>query len=92
MVGGQRDVAYADLDQEFPRATEEGEQVNAPPIEQTPDFPLPVEESSKAGRPAGKLYGTSLIDQLENRKLEMRSKQRCVVIILSVRFKAFIPL
>ena len=37
-----------------------------------------LEDSSKPHRPAGKLYGKSLIDDLESRKAQMRSKQRCV--------------
>ncbi|KAF7433424.1 hypothetical protein PC9H_005376 [Pleurotus ostreatus] len=76
MVGGQRDVAYADLDRNLPRATQEGEQINTALPDQAPDLPLPLEDPSKKGRPAGKLYGTSLIDELENRKIQMRSKQR----------------
>ena len=35
-----------------------------------------IEEAKKA-KPAGKLYGRSLMDDLEARKIEMRSKQRC---------------
>ncbi|TFK43546.1 hypothetical protein BDQ12DRAFT_675151 [Crucibulum laeve] len=78
MVGGQRG-SYVDIDGTLPRATEDGEQVQLEPIVVEPDIPtpaLPMEESSKHTRPAGKLYGKSLIDDLENRKAQMRSKQR----------------
>ncbi|KAF7301662.1 hypothetical protein MIND_00731700 [Mycena indigotica] len=80
MVGGQRDVAYSDLDAQLPRAAQEGEQVQqTPPI--TEDEALlqttaSPEDQVKPGRPPGKLYGKSLIDDLEGRKAAMRSKQR----------------
>lgn len=62
----------------LPRATEDGEQVELDPHEKVeqPEISSPPEEHSKASRPAGKLYGKSLIDDLENRKARMRSKQR----------------
>lgn len=77
MVGGQRDVAYSDIDARLRRATEEGEQI----IEETPEEParpvtVVVDEPEVHGRPVGKLYGKSLIDDLETRKANMRSKQR----------------
>ncbi|EMD40827.1 hypothetical protein CERSUDRAFT_111413 [Gelatoporia subvermispora B] len=83
-VDGQRDVAYADLEKRLRRATEDGEQVDlealveeapAPPVViQTPD--LGVDDTDRSRRPAGKLYGKSLIDDLEARKAEMRGKVR----------------
>ncbi|KIY49181.1 hypothetical protein FISHEDRAFT_65246 [Fistulina hepatica ATCC 64428] len=78
-VDGRADVSYSDIDEHLPRAAEEGQQVQidtldaesiAPPIIFTPD------EDEAFRRPAGKLYGKSLIDDVENRKLQMRSKQR----------------
>ncbi|KAF8897519.1 hypothetical protein BD779DRAFT_1491321 [Infundibulicybe gibba] len=70
MVGGQ--VLSSE-----PRATEDGDQVF---LEPQPEAPVvvtpPVEEPPTFGRPAGKLFGKSLIDDLENRKAQMRSKQR----------------
>lgn len=77
MIGGQRDVAYADIDADLPRATEEGQQIflegEADVID---DEPRLLKDDDKALRPAGKLYGTSLIDDLETRKALMRTKQR----------------
>jgi len=84
MVGGERDVTYSDIDRTLPRATEEGVQmqilVEEPEIEEphVEDVPIPtvIAELQLPGRPAGKLFGKSLIDDLENRKAKMRSKQR----------------
>lgn len=77
VVGGQSGT-YLDVDGGLPRATEDGQQVmvEEPPEEDVLPPVLPPEEDSKALRPAGKLYGKSLIDDLENRKAQMRSKQR----------------
>ena len=84
-VDGQRDVAYADIESRMRRATEEGEQVNwdpEPEPEPEPEPPTPTNQiyvpdgPIPRGKPAGKLFGKSLIDDLEARKLEMRSKQR----------------
>ncbi|CAK5262693.1 unnamed protein product [Mycena citricolor] len=79
MVDGQRDVTYQDIDGDIPRAMEDGVQMQltAPP----PEFPeepqlMPPSEDHKPAKPAGKLFGKSLIDDLESRKLEMKSKQR----------------
>jgi hypothetical protein len=78
MVGGQRDVAYADIDSGLRRATEEGDQV----IEEVPEEeiarPVTVVVDEQDSRPPGKLYGRSLVDELERRKATMRSKQRYV--------------
>lgn len=76
MVNGERDIL--DMDRELPRATEEGEQaqLNSLGVDETFQMSLLEEEYSKPSRPAGKLYGKSLIDDLENRKAQMRSKQR----------------
>jgi hypothetical protein len=79
MVGGERDVAYSDIDRTLPRATEEGEQMQIldeePEVDEAPT-PVVLEDTSPPGRPAGKLFGKSLIDDLEHRKAQMRSKQR----------------
>lgn len=78
MVGGQRDVAYTDIDTGLRRATEDGEQVVEEFPEEEPARPVTVvvDEPESAGRPPGKLYGRSLVDELEHRKATMRSKQR----------------
>ncbi|KAF9462636.1 hypothetical protein BDZ94DRAFT_1219541 [Collybia nuda] len=75
-IGGQRSSGYTDGD--LPRAIEDGEQAqfetfepegSHSPVTRDPD-------DTQTGRPAGKLYGKSLIDDLENRKAQMRGKQR----------------
>jgi len=86
VVGGERDVTYSDIDRTLPRATEEGVQmqilVEEPEIEElhVEEVPVPavIAEPQLPSRPAGKLFGKSLIDDLENRKAKMRSKQRYV--------------
>ncbi|VDB97139.1 unnamed protein product [Peniophora sp. CBMAI 1063] len=75
MVDGQRDVAYADIDQGLERATEDGQQIVLPEDEEEPARPVSVIVDDFA-RPAGKLYGRSLIDELESRKATTRNKQR----------------
>ncbi|KZV76043.1 hypothetical protein PENSPDRAFT_570358 [Peniophora sp. CONT] len=75
MVDGQRDVAYSDIDQGLQRATEDGQQIMLPPDEEEPARPVSVFVDDFA-RPAGKLYGRSLIDELETRKATTRGKQR----------------
>lgn len=69
---------YPEGTNKLPRATEEGQQAELDPSgkEEPAEPPIPAEGPSKASRPPGKLYGKSLIDDLENRKLQMRSKQR----------------
>lgn len=70
-------VSYQDLNN-LPRATEEGEQAVFDPVVKditVPDVPA-LDADGKIARPAGKLYGKSLIDDLESRKAQMRSKQR----------------
>ena len=77
MVGGERDVAYNDLDRSLPRATEDGEQIRSEsPVVKLPEPAPVVQEPVKSSRPAGKLFGKSLIDDLENRKAQLRNKQR----------------
>ncbi|KAJ7276360.1 hypothetical protein B0H12DRAFT_1084971 [Mycena haematopus] len=80
LVGGQRDVTYADIDGTLPRATEDGEQVQqTTPLVEDEVIPQTVplsEDQLKPGRPPGKLFGKSLIDDLESRKAEMRTKSR----------------
>lgn len=83
VVGGQRDIAYSDIDRHFPRALKDGEQAlfemqeEGSPVPSS--VPLPSEPPStelEIRRPAGRLYGRSLIDNLEHRKLEMKQKAR----------------
>ncbi|KAJ7179150.1 hypothetical protein C8R46DRAFT_1211750 [Mycena filopes] len=80
LVGGQRDVTYTDIDGDIPRAHEDGVQVQQmvpeTEIEEIPQIIAPSEDQSKPNRPAGKLFGKSLIDDLESRKAVMRTKQR----------------
>lgn len=64
-----------------PIATEDGQQIEFPEPEQPipgPVIAVDAAEPEPAKRPAGKLYGRSLIDNLEARKAEMRGKQRSV--------------
>ncbi|KAG8838722.1 hypothetical protein FRC20_006241 [Serendipita sp. 405] len=70
MVGGQRDPAFADFEDNLRRAQYDGER-----IEQEMD-PEPEVEEQLPYRAAGKLYGRSLIDDLEARKAQLKSKQR----------------
>lgn len=82
VVDGQRDPAYADIEGHLRRATEDGEQVEElpePEPEPAPPTPAPeivIDPADRSKRPAGKLFGRSLIDDIEARKAEMRSKQR----------------
>ncbi|KAJ7700076.1 hypothetical protein B0H17DRAFT_925834 [Mycena rosella] len=80
LVGGQRDVTYSDIDGDLPRALEDGVQVQqtmpVPEPETVPQVATPSEDQLKPNRPAGKLFGKSLIDDLESRKAMMRTKQR----------------
>jgi hypothetical protein len=70
MVGGERDVAFADIEANLQRAKEEGIQV---------DLGLAPEEPPEPRRRApGKLYGHGLIDKLEVRKNQLGGKQRYV--------------
>lgn len=76
-VGGEQDVSYSDVRPQWPRATEDGEQINIePPQEEAEPVDPNLPPLPPGTRPAGKLYGKSLIDDLEARKQHMRSKQR----------------
>ncbi|KAG6850042.1 hypothetical protein H0H93_002051 [Arthromyces matolae] len=74
-IDGQRD-SYVNT--ELPRATTDGEQAQfEPDVDEIPIVAVTdADEPFKTNRPAGKLFGKSLIDDLENRKAQMRSKQR----------------
>jgi hypothetical protein len=73
-IGGQRGSMH--MEGGLPRATQDGNQAQLEPLEpENLQLSVPTEDP-KTGRPAGKLYGKSLIDDLENRKAQMRSKQR----------------
>lgn len=86
VVGGQRDISFSDIDRYLPRAEQEGEQVKfddekeeekeSPPPASIPLPPPPPPTEIELKRPAGKLYGWSLIDNLEHRKAEMKQKAR----------------
>lgn len=83
VVGGQRDIAYSDIDRRLPRAMKDGEQAKfEEPEEESPvpvSIPLPPVSpptEMEMKRPAGKLYGRSLIDNLEHRKAEIKQKAR----------------
>ncbi|KAH9951682.1 hypothetical protein B0H21DRAFT_717066 [Amylocystis lapponica] len=78
-VDGQRDVAYTDIDARLHRATEDGQQIEFEPEEEAPVSPVPeiiLDGGERSRRPAGKLYGKSLIDDLEARKIAMQNKRR----------------
>jgi hypothetical protein len=89
MVDGQRDVTYHDIDEHLRWAQEEGEQaaiadaqsthMTVPTMEITPADAVDADEfeqMKKERRPAGKLYGRSLIDDLEAKKAAMKGQQR----------------
>ncbi|KAL5530360.1 hypothetical protein ACEPAF_6618 [Sanghuangporus sanghuang] len=83
LVDGQRDVSYNDIDDGLERAKEDGEQIKieVPEVPEVPAMPAQplgpsLEEEVRRSRPPGKLFGRSLIDDLEARKQEMRGKQR----------------
>lgn len=81
LVDGQRDVSYNDLDGNLQRAREDGEKIELPEELEEPPMPSKpigpsLEEEAKRSRPPGKLFGRSLIDDLEARKIEMRNKKR----------------
>jgi hypothetical protein len=70
MVGGERDVAFADIEANLQRAEEEGVQVDLGIVPEEPPEP--------PRRAPGKLYGHSLMDELEVRKNQLKGKQRYV--------------
>ncbi|PVG03580.1 hypothetical protein CPB86DRAFT_695217 [Serendipita vermifera] len=72
MVGGQRDPSYADIEGRLRRAEHEGEMI----IQEVDPEPELETEAGAANRPAGKLFGRSLIDDLESRKAALKNKQR----------------
>ncbi|KAI0772617.1 hypothetical protein BC629DRAFT_1529017, partial [Irpex lacteus] len=90
MVDGQRDPAYADIDNHLRWAQEDGEQADIADAQSThltvPGMAVTpadvagdadeLEQMKRDKRPAGKLYGKSLIDDLEARKAAMKGKQR----------------
>lgn len=81
MVDGQRDVAFKDIEERLRWATQDGEQAALDvPNDSTPALPtMEITEAAdmpRGKRPPGKLYGKSLIDDLEARKAEMKGKQR----------------
>ena len=65
---------------DLPRATEDGQQITLDDdgLDQPQTSVILDMDNVKGARPAGKLYGKSLIDDLEDRKAKMRSKQRSV--------------
>ncbi|GJE84121.1 hypothetical protein PsYK624_001960 [Phanerochaete sordida] len=82
MVDGQRDVAFKDIEDRLKWATQDGEQAALDiPNDSTPGLPTMEVTDADADAPRGKrlpgkLYGKSLIDDLEARKAEMKGKQR----------------
>lgn len=71
MVDGTRDVAYNDIEQQLHRATAEGEQVEQVWGDYEAETEAPAPE-----RPAGRLYGRSLMDDLQDRKAQIHGRQR----------------
>ena len=71
-----KDIGYSE-NVGVPRATADGEQVRlpSPEPEEIPPVAVPPEEK-KDRRGPGRLYGKSLIDDLEARKAVMRGKKR----------------
>ncbi|KZT74264.1 hypothetical protein DAEQUDRAFT_734624 [Daedalea quercina L-15889] len=80
VVDGERDPAYADIEGHLRRATADGEQIEPEPEpEPAPPTPAPeivIDPADRSKRPAGKLYGRSLIDNIETRKAAMKGKSR----------------
>jgi hypothetical protein len=97
VAGGSRDVAYADLDRAMPRAERDGEKIDRPLNEE--EEALQRELDSRPGLPichqhpappltsirfiVGRLYGKSLMDSLEERKAQLKGKQRSVILFLT---------
>lgn len=85
MVDGQRDPTFRDIDERLKWATEDGEQAQFDAIAQE-HIPVPTMEVTAADedprnkRGPGKLFGRSLIDDLEARKAEMKGKQRYALV------------
>ncbi|KAG9078642.1 hypothetical protein FS749_009301 [Ceratobasidium sp. UAMH 11750] len=71
MVDGIRDVAYSDIDGQLRRAAAEGEQVQ----QDWDDYDAET-EAPQPERPAGRLYGRSLMDDLQDRKAQIHGRQR----------------
>jgi len=71
-----QDIGYSE-NVGMPRATTDGEQIRlpSPEPEEVPTIAVPPEEK-KDRRGPGRLYGKSLIDDLEARKAVMRGKRR----------------
>lgn len=77
MVDGARDVAYTDIEQQLQRAADEGEQVQQ--VWDDQDDQDEETEALQPERPAGRLYGRSLMDDLQDRKAQIHGRQRQVV-------------
>ncbi|GJJ07178.1 hypothetical protein Clacol_001378 [Clathrus columnatus] len=73
MNDGQRDVTFVDIERNLRRAEKDGEQIVQ---EQDIEGEIAQEQRQSHGRPAGKLYGRSLMDELQARKEKIKSKQR----------------
>ncbi|KAG9127673.1 hypothetical protein FRC07_010898 [Ceratobasidium sp. 392] len=71
MVDGTRDVTYNDIDGQLRRAADEGEQVQ----QDWDDYDAET-EAPQPERPAGRLYGRSLMDDLQDRKAQIHGRQR----------------
>ncbi|KAG9104723.1 hypothetical protein FRC06_011617 [Ceratobasidium sp. 370] len=71
MVDGARDVAYSDIDDQLRRAATEGEQVQ----QDWDDYDAET-EAPQPERPAGRLYGRSLMDDLQDRKSQIHGRRR----------------
>jgi len=67
----------SDFDPDLPRATHDGQTVQLNPPLESEGLSTNINEiPSFRAKPAGKLFGKSLIDDLEARKANLRSKQR----------------
>ena len=79
VVGGQRDVTFNDIDGNISRAEVDGEQVEFKKeiLDNNGGDNAEVnEDEGKPRRLAGKLYGRSLMDDLEERKANLHNKRR----------------
>lgn len=55
------------------------------------EYERAAQQEARRERMPGRLYGTSLMDQLEARKLQMRGKQRCVSFMCFLPYLGVLP-
>lgn len=73
LTDGQRDVTFVDIERNLRRAEKDGEQIIQ---EEDIEEEIAQEQRQAHGRPAGKLYGRSLMDELQSRKEKLKGRTR----------------